>query len=389
MRKTVFNVLLIACLSFSTYASAAVTTTVTATAGGLSAAIKKAGYATSAVTGLTINGTIDARDFKMMRDSMALLQNLDMTNASIASYTGLKGPSLNTFYATTYPANTIPEFAFAFSLVNSTSLVSVKLPNTLTMIDGDGFAYCMNLTSVTLPSSLKIIGSAAFSGCSSLPSISIPTSVDSIADHAFMGCYMLTSLTIPSGVTTLSGWICCSCSSLSTVTLPSTIKTIGDSAFYKCLSLQSIVLPTTVSSIGIRAFYNCTSLTSITAKRPVAVDLTASDSVFGKVNTKTCALHVLSTSASSYSTAKQWKDFTISADIVGINNIQTDKLKILTANGSVVISGLTEGISFAIYNLQGSAIYNQKADAQTVSVNLPAKGVYVLRVGGESVKFIY
>jgi hypothetical protein len=43
------------------------------------------------VTNLTVTGTIDARDFVTMRDSMPALAVLDISNASIASYTGNAG----------------------------------------------------------------------------------------------------------------------------------------------------------------------------------------------------------------------------------------------------------------------------------------------------------
>jgi hypothetical protein len=40
---------------------------------------------------LTVTGTIDARDFKTMRDSMTSLVVLDLTNVTINGYTGVNG----------------------------------------------------------------------------------------------------------------------------------------------------------------------------------------------------------------------------------------------------------------------------------------------------------
>jgi len=70
-------------------------------------------------------------------------------------------------------------------------------------------------------------------------------------------------------------------------------------------------------------------------------------------------------------------------------NAKASNLKITTENGKAVISGLSQGTPLAVYNLQGTAIYNQPATSETVSINLPARGVYVVKVGAESVKVVY
>src|SRR5208283_811269 len=46
------------------------------------------GSCSSTVTNLTLSGTIDARDFKTMRDSMPVLTVLDLSQTAIAAYTG-------------------------------------------------------------------------------------------------------------------------------------------------------------------------------------------------------------------------------------------------------------------------------------------------------------
>ena len=67
------------------------------------------------VINLTINGTIDARDFKTLRDSMPLLSVLNLNNVTIVAYNGNEGTenyySDNSAYY--YPANAIPQFAFS------------------------------------------------------------------------------------------------------------------------------------------------------------------------------------------------------------------------------------------------------------------------------------
>ena len=65
------------------------------------------------------------------------------------------------------------------------SLVEVKLPNTLTSISDDTFARCISLSSIDIPSGLVNIGSQAFATCSSLTGLVLPASINSIGRNAF------------------------------------------------------------------------------------------------------------------------------------------------------------------------------------------------------------
>ena len=69
------------------------------------------------------------------------------------------------------------------------SLVEVKLPNTLTSISDDTFARCTSLSSIDIPSGLVNIGSQAFATCSSLTGVVLPASINSIGHNAFNYSY--------------------------------------------------------------------------------------------------------------------------------------------------------------------------------------------------------
>ena len=79
-------------------------------------------------------------------------------------------------------------------------LRSVKIPNTVTRLDGSSFSNCFFLSSVTLPNSVKRIGNQAFECCRNLKSIIIPDSVSLIESLAFNKCDNLTKITIPNSV---------------------------------------------------------------------------------------------------------------------------------------------------------------------------------------------
>ena len=76
------------------------------------------------------------------------------------------------------------------------SLVEVKLPNTLTSISDDTFARCTSLSSIDIPSGLVNIGSQAFATCSSLTGVVLPASINSIGHNAFNYTYSV----VPSGI---------------------------------------------------------------------------------------------------------------------------------------------------------------------------------------------
>ncbi len=143
------------------------------------------------------------------------------------------------------------------------SLSSVSIPSSVTEIGTDAFSGCTALSSVTLPSGVTKIGSDAFSGCTTLTSISIPSSVTEIGGGAFSGCTALKSMTIPMGVTTLGYKTFADCTSLSSIIIPNSVTEIGYSAFENCVSLSFVLIPSSVRSIWNNAFYGCTSLVSI------------------------------------------------------------------------------------------------------------------------------
>lgn len=265
-------------LFISTGVQAQLSKTVDLTAGHLINALTANELNT--VTDLTITGTIDARDFKTMRDEMPVLEDLDMSEAQIIAYEGDEGPSKAT---SVYPADAIPQDAFHIVSIGKTSLQSVLIPLTtkvigpwafnrctgltsfdippsVTSIQAYAFATCYTITSLTIPESVETIERGAFTVCSALMSITIPSKVDSIQMRTFSGCDALSSVDIPSSVTYIGEQAFMGCGALESITLPSSLKTIGSHAFYLCNALQSLTLPESITSIGEGAFMDCNNL---------------------------------------------------------------------------------------------------------------------------------
>ena len=145
-----------------------------------------------------------------------------------------------------------------------TSLISITIPNSVTVIEYSAFQGCTSLTSITIPNSVTAIGSSAFQDCTSLTSITIPNSVTLIRLRAFKNCTSLISITIPNSVTMIEEETFSGCVGLEGVIIPDSVGCIDQRAFLNCFSLASITLPNRLTSILRGAFSGCASLTSIT-----------------------------------------------------------------------------------------------------------------------------
>ena len=214
------------------------------------------------VTKLTLTGTIDARDFKTMRDSMPMLSILNLSSATIVAYTGTAGTQDTK--NDTYAANVIPQYAF-YNPQNSSgkiSLTSITYPTNITSYGDFAFDGCSNLTGLLIiPSSVRSIGDFAFYDCGGLTgSLIIPSSITSVGKGSFASCSGFTgTLTIPSSVTSIGKGAFSYCGGFSgALTIPSSVKSIGDDAFYDCYGFTgSLIIPYSVTYIGNGAFKSC------------------------------------------------------------------------------------------------------------------------------------
>jgi len=182
----------------------------------------------------------------------------------------------------------------------------------------------------------------------------------------------------------------------SSYVIPSTVAYVRSGVFMNCLNLTSVTIPASVTTIRDLMFSGCTGLTSINAYSTTPVDLSttideSSIDVFKGVDTTTCVLHVPIGSKSLYAAAVQWKAFTniVEGFLTAVNNATAKKVKVSVQNGLLQVSGVLVGETITVYNIQGIALYSQQADAETASINLPAHGVYVVKVGAESIKLVY
>ncbi len=173
-----------------------------------------------------------------------------------------------------------------------TGLVKVEFPDemvrTATEIYGVGciddyaFQGCTSLVNVKLPRKLNAIGVSVFKDCTSLTSIEIPKDWDTTVVHSkgnnaaltktkedskitegpFSNCETLKTITFEEGTSKISDCLLANCDSIETITFPKSLTTICSGAFYDCGNLTEIKMDSDAGlvDIGNWAFQKCTSL---------------------------------------------------------------------------------------------------------------------------------
>jgi len=223
------------------------------------------------ITNLTILGTIDARDFKTMRDNMPKLSSVDINAVTIAPYEGTEGTYDTN--STFYPINEIPANAFYKGYENKT-LKSFTPPTSLTSIGFRAFCYCSSLVDFTVSSLITNIGNFAFEVCTA----SITVDANNLNYSSLNGVLFdknktkliqcpiskVGSYTIISSVTTIGAWAFENCKFLTTINLPPSLNKIEAGAFSYCNALTGdISIPSTVSTIENYAFVYCSGIVNV------------------------------------------------------------------------------------------------------------------------------
>ena len=292
------------------------------------------------------------------------------------------------------------------------------IPNNVTSIGDYAFNWCVSLTSIEIPNSVTSIGEWAFGDCESLTSIVvdsgntkydsrngcnaiietasntliagcqntiIPNSVTSIGEWAFNGCTSLTSIKIPNSVTSIGDNAFNSCTGLTSVIIGNSVTSIGYGAFAYCSSLTSIEIPNSVTSIGGDAFEDCSSLTRIicTATTPPMIE----SDTFSEYS---AFLFVPIGCKATYEVTDYWENFnniievTLDAPVTLNDNVAI----VATIGENIVVKNAMVGSVVRVYTTDGAMIASEVATEGDVIIEAPAKGIYVVTVGKQTVKVI-
>ncbi len=147
-----------------------------------------------------------------------------------------------------------------------TSINNVYLPEEITSIKENTFNGCTSLSHIEYSDNITYIGKTAFSNCTALREFNMPTSLVSIDSSAFSGCTLLESVKMNQSLKTIGSSAFSGCTSLKTADIPegSKLTDIGSSAFAGDLVLNNISLPSGVVKINDSVFKGCAALSDIT-----------------------------------------------------------------------------------------------------------------------------
>ena len=165
------------------------------------------------------------------------------------------------------------------------SMESIIIPSSVISINSLAFYQC-GLKNITIPEGVTTIGNQAFAYGDKLETIIIPDSVNHIDDYAFAGQSKTSLVVVGKGITSIGENVFNLCSGtlefnsnipdssmhdsafngseFTFVKIGDSVQTIGAYAFFECGSIEELQLPNSLTHIGNAAFYSCRGLKSIT-----------------------------------------------------------------------------------------------------------------------------
>lgn len=223
------------------------------------------------VKNLKVTGKVNSADFYFMRDSMTMLEALNLKEVEIA-----ERKSFVYGEEKTDPGNAIPRSAFYLKSTLTYLILpdrlreikehafretrlkgSLNIPEGVTRVEESAFAQCGNLTgTLTLPSTLTYIGGSAFARCGFACELKLPDRLTYIGYGAFLWCNGLYgNLLLPPHLSYLGGRAFDSCYNLTgNLIIPQSLTQIPPMAFYQCGFNGYLELHDGITAIGSQAF---------------------------------------------------------------------------------------------------------------------------------------
>ena len=304
--------------------------------------------------------------------------------------------------------------------INCQCFKKLVLPSTLKVIKGSAF-YNTRVAEVNFPKGLESIEIAAFAGSDIIEAI-LPNTVQKLKESIFSMCPALKEIRIPEGIDTIPFCFASWCPLLETVNIPKSVIVIEEDAFggdvklkpidlpegLKCIeqdafwysAVDSIIFPSSLEYLGGGSCANwkyIKKIYSLSSNPPFCAEDVANPGKgpFHGYTPNDVPVYVPIGSGEKYRQAFGWNYFT--------NIIETDKFptgivspkmgnnelcKVYGKGNELVIeipNLLSSPIHYSIYSIEGTMI-EQGNLIKSYTLRIPAKGVYIVRVGNTTHK---
>lgn len=181
-----------------------------------------------------------------------------------AGYDGLAGVDVNIPWETDFWIGVL----FKGDVYGGRNAGSITLPNGLTQIPANAYAYNNELKHITIPEGVKLIKEGAFQNCKNLETVTFPYGVEEIEGDVFINCSKLGTVHLSNTIKSIGGSSFAYCNNLYLVYLPASLENISSYAFYQCKSILGNLpkIPESVKNIGNYAFGDCSQFIEVTFK---------------------------------------------------------------------------------------------------------------------------
>lgn len=233
---------------------------------------------------------------------------------------------------------------------------SCVVPETVTKICENAFAYSKALTSVTIPKSVTSIGQSALYGCSDTKAIYVDSGNPryASANGVLFTKDMTVLLQYPGGKT-------------GAYEIPGTVEYIAGGSFSRSENLTGVTIPQSVSYIERDAFWECPILIEVNYPAYEPVDIWGG----GGFDQHTCdnaILYVRKEALDKIMETSPWKNF---------KNIKTKEFDVEVEE---VAADTDSSQPVSVYTLNGTYVGASTADL--------APGIYIVRTGVRAVKVL-
>lgn len=192
------------------------------------------------IRNLKVSGMITTEDFYFMRDSMAILEAVNLKEARVVNANSQD--------------DIIPYAAFS----SKKTLSHFLFPESITLISDDAFSGTNISGALVIPEDVVEIGRSAFKN-TSVSSLALPPKLVRIWDSAFEDCKTLTGLlSLPESLTYIGNDAFYHCNFIGELHLPNNLEFLGQDAFaYAGSFVGNLRLPDKIKVVPWNAFFCC------------------------------------------------------------------------------------------------------------------------------------